>query len=64
MRLGVADVGSNTVRLVITEQDGGLPLPVHTSKRRPHLAERVPADGRLATEHRNSLPRYRLAPGA
>ncbi|MFC8001975.1 Ppx/GppA family phosphatase [Streptomyces olivaceus] len=50
MRLGVADVGSNTVRLVITEQDGGLPLPVHTSKRRLHLAERVSADGRLAAD--------------
>lgn len=50
MRLGVADVGSNTVRLVIAEGDGGLPLPVHTSKRRLHLAEQVSTDGRLAAD--------------
>ncbi len=47
MRLGVVDVGSNTVRLVIAERDGELPLPVYTSKRRLRLAERAAADGRL-----------------
>lgn len=47
MRLGVVDVGSNTVRLVIAERDGEMPLPVYTSKRRLRLAERAAADGRL-----------------
>ncbi|MGP3926304.1 Ppx/GppA phosphatase family protein [Streptomyces sp. 8N616] len=50
MRLGVVDVGSNTVRLVIADGDGWVPLPVHTAKRRLRLAEHVDSDGRLADE--------------
>ncbi|MEE1927133.1 Ppx/GppA family phosphatase [Streptomyces sp. TRM 70351] len=47
MRLGVVDVGSNTVRLVVADGDGAAPLPVHTAKRRLRLAEQVDAGGRL-----------------
>ncbi|OKK04055.1 Ppx/GppA phosphatase family protein [Streptomyces sp. CB02400] len=47
MRPGIVEVGSNTVRLAIADEDGGTPLPVHTSKRRLHLAERATGDGRL-----------------
>lgn len=50
MRLGVVDVGSNTVRLVIAERGGEMPLPVYSSKRRLRLAERVEADGRLGRD--------------
>ena len=47
MRLGVLDVGSNTVNLVVAEADSGLPLPVHTWEQRPRLAHRLPADGTI-----------------
>jgi exopolyphosphatase/guanosine-5'-triphosphate,3'-diphosphate pyrophosphatase len=47
MRVGVVDVGSNTVRLVVADGDGDVPLPVHTGKRRLRLAEHVEPDGRL-----------------
>lgn len=50
MRLGVVDVGSNTVRLVVADGDGPVPLPVHTAKHRLRLAEHVDRDGRLADE--------------
>jgi exopolyphosphatase/guanosine-5'-triphosphate,3'-diphosphate pyrophosphatase len=32
MRVSVVDVGSNTVRLVVADAEGGIPLPVHTAK--------------------------------
>ncbi|MFR9794948.1 Ppx/GppA family phosphatase [Streptomyces sp. MS06] len=41
MRISVMDVGSNTVRLVVADAQGGMPLPVHTAKWRLRLAERV-----------------------
>ncbi|MEU1014463.1 Ppx/GppA family phosphatase [Streptomyces sp. NPDC005900] len=50
MRVGVVDVGSNTVRLVVADADGQVPLPVHTVKRRLRLAEDVERDGRLGEE--------------
>ncbi|BEL08761.1 phosphatase [Actinoplanes sichuanensis] len=49
-RLGVLDVGSNTVNLVVAEAASGLPLPVHTWERRPRLAHRLPADGTIGPE--------------
>jgi exopolyphosphatase/guanosine-5'-triphosphate,3'-diphosphate pyrophosphatase len=49
-RLGVLDVGSNTVNLVIAESESGLPLPVHTWERRPRLAHRLPADGTIGPQ--------------
>ncbi|MFE9644750.1 Ppx/GppA family phosphatase [Streptomyces sp. NPDC006365] len=50
MRMGVLDVGSNTVRLVIAETDGAVPLPVHTAKRRLRLSEHVERGGHLPNE--------------
>ncbi|MEU7647049.1 Ppx/GppA phosphatase family protein [Streptomyces huasconensis] len=50
MRVGVVDVGSNTVRLVVADADGQVPLPVHTVKRRLRLAQDVDRDGRLGEE--------------
>ncbi|WP_238487396.1 Ppx/GppA phosphatase family protein [Actinoplanes flavus] len=50
MRLGVLDVGSNTVNLVVADAESGLPLPVHTWERRPRLAHRLPADGTIGDE--------------
>ncbi|MEU5837051.1 Ppx/GppA family phosphatase [Streptomyces diacarni] len=47
MRLGVLDVGSNTVRLEIADADGAAPLPLHTVKYPLRLADDVAEDGRL-----------------
>ncbi|MEW2048843.1 Ppx/GppA family phosphatase [Streptomyces sp. NBC_00377] len=41
MRISVLDVGSNTVRLVVSDAAGGVPLPVHTAKWRLRLSEQV-----------------------
>ncbi|MFF4255742.1 Ppx/GppA family phosphatase [Streptomyces sp. NPDC001663] len=41
MRISVLDVGSNTVRLVVADAEGGVPLPVHTAKWRLRLSEHV-----------------------
>ncbi|KUN86225.1 hypothetical protein [Streptomyces griseoruber] len=41
MRISVLDVGSNTVRLVVADAEGGVPLPVHTEKWRLRLSEQV-----------------------
>ncbi|WP_294003631.1 Ppx/GppA family phosphatase [Streptomyces sp.] len=45
MRVGLVDAGSNTVRLVVTDATGGVPLPVHTAKWKLRLSEQVGADG-------------------
>jgi exopolyphosphatase / guanosine-5'-triphosphate,3'-diphosphate pyrophosphatase len=50
MRLGVLDVGSNTVRLVVAEVDGAVPLPIHTEKRAVRLAGHVDAAGYVGDE--------------
>ncbi|MET7455250.1 Ppx/GppA family phosphatase [Streptomyces sp. NPDC005574] len=41
MRISVVDVGSNTVRLVVADTAGGVPLPVHTAKWRLRLSDDV-----------------------
>lgn len=41
MRISVVDVGSNTVRLMVADAEGGVPLPVHTEKWRLRLSEQV-----------------------
>lgn len=50
MRVSVVDAGSNTVRLVIADVEGGVPLPVHTVKWKLRLSEQVGADGTIAEE--------------
>ncbi|WP_182348001.1 Ppx/GppA phosphatase family protein [Tomitella gaofuii] len=48
MRLGVLDVGSNTVHLVVVDAHrGGHPTPMSSSKVALRLAERMTEDGRL-----------------
>lgn len=41
MRISVVDVGSKTVRLMVADAEGGIPLPVHTAKWRLRLSEDV-----------------------
>ncbi len=53
--MGVLDVGSNTVRLVIAETDGAVPLPVHTAKRRLRLSDHVERGGHLPAEQVDRL---------
>ncbi|MCX4231458.1 Ppx/GppA phosphatase family protein [Streptomyces ortus] len=55
MRMGVLDVGSNTVRLVIAETDGAVPLPVHTAKRQLRLSAHVERGGHLPAEQVDRL---------
>ena len=48
MRLGVLDVGSNTVHLLVVDaHQGGHPDPVRSHKSELHLAELLQADGSL-----------------
>lgn len=55
MRLGVLDVGSNTVHLLVVDaQRGGHPTPTHSTKTALRLAEHV-RDGRLADEGADAL---------
>ncbi|WP_206739179.1 Ppx/GppA family phosphatase [Streptomyces sp. L2] len=50
MRVSVVDAGSNTVRLVVADVEGGVPLPVHTVKWKLRLSEQVGPDGALGDE--------------
>ncbi|MFF7334779.1 Ppx/GppA family phosphatase [Streptomyces sp. NPDC008150] len=45
MRMSVMDVGSRTVRLVIADVVGGVPLPVHTAKWKLRLADHLDPGG-------------------
>jgi exopolyphosphatase/guanosine-5'-triphosphate,3'-diphosphate pyrophosphatase len=55
MNLAVLDVGSNTVNLVMADATGGVPLPVHTWKRRTRLSERLERDGTVGPEGRRLI---------
>lgn len=56
MRLGVLDVGSNTVHLLVVDaQRGGHPDPVRSHKTELHLAELLHADGSLGTDGARAL---------
>ncbi|OIJ68892.1 hypothetical protein [Streptomyces mangrovisoli] len=57
MRISVLDVGSNTVRLVVADAQGGVPLPVHTAKWRLRLSEQVEPGGTLPDEAVRRLAR-------
>ncbi|MFT3901058.1 MAG: Ppx/GppA phosphatase family protein [Gordonia sp. (in: high G+C Gram-positive bacteria)] len=51
MRLGVLDIGSNTVHLLVVDAHrGGHPNPMSSTKSVLRLAERIDADGRLADD--------------
>lgn len=50
MRISVVDVGSNTVRLVVADTEGGAPLPVHTAKWRLRLSQQVKPGGCVPEE--------------
>ncbi|MDP9101380.1 MAG: Ppx/GppA family phosphatase, partial [Actinomycetota bacterium] len=51
MRLGVLDVGSNTVHLLVVDaHPGAPPLPVRSVKSEVHLAQLIGADGSLGTQ--------------
>jgi exopolyphosphatase/guanosine-5'-triphosphate,3'-diphosphate pyrophosphatase len=64
MRVSVVDAGSNTVRLVIADVEGGVPLPVHTVKWKLRLSEQVGADGSIADEAVERLVKAVGAAGA
>jgi exopolyphosphatase/guanosine-5'-triphosphate,3'-diphosphate pyrophosphatase len=51
MRLGVLDVGSNTVHLLVVDAgQGARPLPAYSHKEELHLADHLDAKNRLSTE--------------
>ncbi|MEV5147343.1 Ppx/GppA family phosphatase [Streptomyces sp. NPDC052727] len=64
MRVSVVDAGSNTVRLVIADVEGGVPLPVHTVKWKLRLSEQVGPDGTIADEAVERLVKAVTAAGA
>ncbi|MBL1084310.1 Ppx/GppA family phosphatase [Streptomyces actinomycinicus] len=64
MRVSVVDAGSNTVRLVIADVEGGVPLPVHTVKWKLRLSEHVDADGTISEEAVERLVKAVAAAGA
>lgn len=59
MRLGVIDVGSNTVHLLVVDaHPGAQPLPASKHKIELRLAEHVTDDGRVADEGRDRLATF------
>ncbi len=56
MRLGVLDVGSNTVHLLVVDAHlGAHPWPAHSEKAVLRLAEQIGADGRLSQAGADAL---------
>jgi exopolyphosphatase/guanosine-5'-triphosphate,3'-diphosphate pyrophosphatase len=56
VRLGVLDVGSNTVHLLVVDaHQGAHPWPAHSEKAVLRLAERIGRDGRLVDDGENAL---------
>jgi exopolyphosphatase/guanosine-5'-triphosphate,3'-diphosphate pyrophosphatase len=56
MRLGVLDVGSNTVHLLVVDaHHGAHPWPAHSQKAELRLAERIGKDGELSRAGADSL---------
>jgi exopolyphosphatase/guanosine-5'-triphosphate,3'-diphosphate pyrophosphatase len=55
MRLGILDTGSNTVNILVSGADHGMPSPVYTRKLRTRLAEQVGPDGVVAMEGRRRV---------
>ena len=63
MRMSVVDVGSKTVRLVVADAQGGIPLPVHTAKWKLRLSEQVTPGGRIPEEAIREVGRAVIAAG-
>src|SRR5215471_15822067 len=56
MRLGVLDVGSNTVHLLVVDAHRGAhPWPAHSEKSTLRLAERISPQGRIPDEVADQL---------
>lgn len=56
MRLGVVDVGSNTVHLLVVDaHEGARPLPAHSDKTELRLAEHLTDDGSIGDKGRDKL---------
>jgi exopolyphosphatase/guanosine-5'-triphosphate,3'-diphosphate pyrophosphatase len=56
MRLGVLDVGSNTVHLLVVDAySGAHPWPAHSEKSVLRLAEQIKPDGRLSRDGADAL---------
>jgi exopolyphosphatase / guanosine-5'-triphosphate,3'-diphosphate pyrophosphatase len=61
MRLGVLDVGSNTVHLLVVDaHQGGRPMPAFSHKEELHLTDHLDAENRLSRECANRLLEYVL----
>jgi exopolyphosphatase / guanosine-5'-triphosphate,3'-diphosphate pyrophosphatase len=59
MRLGVLDLGSNTVHLLVVDaHPGARPLPAFSHKEELHLADHLDADNRLSQECRDRLVEF------
>ncbi|MGL5910316.1 MAG: Ppx/GppA phosphatase family protein, partial [Phycicoccus sp.] len=59
MRLGVIDVGSNTVHLLVVDaHPGAQPLPASEHKIDLRLSEHVADDGRIADDGRDRLAEF------
>ncbi len=59
MRLGVLDVGSNTVHLLVVDAyHGAAPRSAHSYKNELRLAEHLEPDGRIALEGADSLAAF------
>src|SRR3954454_16695252 len=63
MRLGVIDVGSNTVHLLVVDAHvGGHPLPASSHKIELRLAEHVEPDGRIDLSGADALVKFTQEP--
>ncbi len=59
MRLGVLDVGSNTVHLLVVDaHPGARPWPASSHKVELQLAQHLEPDGRIAADGRDALVRF------
>ena len=59
MRLGVLDVGSNTVHLLVVDgHHGAAPLPAHSHKAELRLAEHIVDGERISSEGVDTLVRF------
>ena len=64
MRLGVLDVGSNTVHLLLVDaHHGAHPWPAHSEKAVLRLAEQIGPDGALTKAGADALVRPPPTPG-